>query len=166
MYGPPEEKGLPRSRLYDIWSMGAITLEMIICLLYDHREVQKLHYSIQKFYVDFTEGNTTRAYVHPEVQRWIAHMYRDPRCGTDGNPTAIRRLLKLVEERLLVVKLPQEAEASDLQGPAIHPDIPVVTVEAPEDISQDAHIIANVLDAEVEAERGFPSLARADSQKL
>ncbi|KAH8203217.1 hypothetical protein TruAng_002622 [Truncatella angustata] len=44
-YESPEARSLPgkaRSRLYDIWSMGCIILELIVWLLYGYEEVQRL----------------------------------------------------------------------------------------------------------------------------
>lgn len=166
MYGPPEEKGLPRSRLYDIWSMGAIVLEMIICLLYGHDEVSRLHNYIQKFYIDQTDGNTIVAHVHPEVQRWIAHMYQDPRCGNRHKPTAILYLLKLVEDRLLVVKLPQGTERTDELEQPIQLDIPQLTVQAPQEMQQDARILIDTPRVEVGTEGGPLSSVRADAIEL
>ncbi|KAF8847386.1 HET-domain-containing protein [Acephala macrosclerotiorum] len=117
MYCPPGDRRSPRSRLYDIWSMGAIILEMLICLMYGPQEVQRLHTLIDRFYVDEgTRSDSSNARIHPEVERWIQHIYQDPRSGTDLEPTAIRLLLNLVRDRLLVVRIPHDHTTNPTQS--------------------------------------------------
>jgi serine/threonine protein kinase len=114
-YEPPEvithklsEEG--RSRLYDIWSMGCITLELIVWLLYGYEELTKFNDSIKGsleesspyFMVD--RDNSKLATVHPTVQAFMERISKDRECT--GN-TAMRDLLEIVRERLLVVPLPQ-----------------------------------------------------------
>jgi serine/threonine protein kinase len=133
-YCPPQDRGSPRSRQYDVWSMGGIILEIIICALYGPEEVQKLHDMIERFYVG---DGTANARVNPKVEQWIQYMYQDPRCGTSSDPTALRLLLDLVHQRLLVVKIRHEQSAGSIQSFVDHhpiefegqSDIPKVTVE-------------------------------------
>jgi len=141
MYGPPEEKGTPRSRRYDTWSMGCIILEFIIWLLYGYPELKRFNHAIERFYTkeDGNDTNNTQSpRVHPEVERWITHMYQDPRCGDKPNGTAIRSLLEFVQKRLLVVKTsldPGEVEVGIVQ---VQHNVPDVTVSAPiEDLAND-----------------------------
>ncbi|KAF8847385.1 hypothetical protein BDZ45DRAFT_754949 [Acephala macrosclerotiorum] len=170
MYCPPEPKGSPRSRLYDIWSMGAIILEIIICLLYGHNQLDILYTEIQRYYVygGIEDGGST-ARIHPEVERWIGHIYRDPRCGTESNPTAMRRLLKLVHERLLIVHVRHETMGGDTQSLILQSDVLEVRLEAPaEDISPHGPSTSNLPSIEVEGEsaENMSSVSRADSNEL
>ncbi|KAH6665936.1 hypothetical protein B0J14DRAFT_660071 [Halenospora varia] len=136
-YEPPEtdlergDTGQPRSRLYDMWSMGCISLECIIWLLYGPNELERFN-QIDKFW-HIRNGNYE---VHTTVEKWMKHIAKDPRCsitaninsstpraprakdylnGTGGKSfkqtaisktsgTAIKDLLDLVQKRLLVVK--------------------------------------------------------------
>ncbi|KAK7993701.1 short-chain specific acyl-CoA dehydrogenase [Apiospora arundinis] len=113
-YQPPEadiptSEGL--SRLYDTWSMGCVIFEFIIWLLYGNNMLESFYRHLQG-----TSGNASPYYeiplhgsdggfrVNRVVKHWINHLQRyDPECGSS---CAIGDLLKLVQEKLLVVKLP------------------------------------------------------------
>ena len=103
-----------RSRLYDIWAMGCITLEFIVWLLYGIKELNKFNRSIQgrpgvhpAFYQILSRNNKDVAEVHDKVIYWMTFMTKDPACrDDDGDRTAIGDLLDVVRTRLLVVKLP------------------------------------------------------------
>lgn len=103
-YEPPEtevergEAGQPRSRLYDMWSMGCVVLECIIWLLYRIEGLESFNMQLDKFWQIRNDNRR----VHPTVERWIGFMMEDPRCQKG---TAIRELLGLVRDRLLVVKI-------------------------------------------------------------
>ena len=114
-YEPPEvvthklsEEG--RSRLYDIWSMGCITLELIMWLLYGYDELMKFNDSIKGsleesspyFIVDKDDSKVAR--VHPSVRACMEHISKDPECT---GSTAISDLVEIVRTKLLVVALPQ-----------------------------------------------------------
>ncbi|PVH75774.1 HET-domain-containing protein [Cadophora sp. DSE1049] len=109
MYWPPEGE-LPqeraRSRRYDIWSFGCIYLEFIIWLLFGAAGLQRFRGELsgKKFYaIQPNEGGQKEsARINPDVQKWIDSIKKDSRCAEN---TALRRLLKLVETRLLVVKV-------------------------------------------------------------
>lgn len=103
-YEPPETEyergatGQPRSRLYDMWSMGCIVLECIIWLLYGFNELNRFNKKIEKFW----EIRGDQRQINNEVKRWMQHIGKDPRCG---EYTAVRDLLGLVWKRLLVVNI-------------------------------------------------------------
>lgn len=111
MYEPPEAfidtmKTKPRSRRYDIWSMGCIYLEFLIWMLYGKDQLDRFGGEItsktdrtRKFFEEAAVGG---ARIKPDVKKWIEHMMSDPRCL--GN-TATRRLVELIYTRLLVVNL-------------------------------------------------------------
>ncbi|KAF3041971.1 hypothetical protein E8E12_009261 [Didymella heteroderae] len=81
-YEAPEalnEKG-GRSRLYDVWSMGCITLEFIIWLLYGNKALEEFHAQVggpTKQACQYFEGKPPK--VHHVVTNWISHIrQRDP----------------------------------------------------------------------------------------
>ncbi|TXB97036.1 hypothetical protein FocTR4_00011158 [Fusarium oxysporum f. sp. cubense] len=100
-----------RSRQYDVWSMGCITLEWVIWILYGNGQLQRFYSDLKGYGNDFTpyyqlDANYSqkRAKVHPAVVHWISHIKTThPECQEES---AIKGLLQLVEERLLVVPLP------------------------------------------------------------
>jgi serine/threonine protein kinase len=115
-YEPPEvvtHSEESRSRLYDIWSMGCITLEFLVWLLYGYNDLMKFNDSIKSSVEEsspyFKVGNDNVAHVHPVVRACMEHIFKDPECTGNGGNTAIRDLLDIVKTNLLVVHLPQRA---------------------------------------------------------
>jgi serine/threonine protein kinase len=115
-YEPPEvvtfrRSEESRSRLYDIWSMGCITLEIIVWLLYGYHDLMKFNDSIKSSVEEsspyFKVGNDNVAEVHPVVQACIDHIFKDPECTSNGGNIAIRDLLNIVKTNLLVVHTPR-----------------------------------------------------------
>jgi serine/threonine protein kinase len=101
-----------RSRLYDLWAMGCISLEFMIWLLYGQEELIRFNDEVQgeynnnsPFYQIKKNGNTNFAEVHRVVVHWLQHMLSDSACrpGT----TALGDVLEIIEQGLLVVDLPQ-----------------------------------------------------------
>jgi serine/threonine protein kinase len=113
-----------RSRLYDVWSMGCITLEFIIWVLHGNDvlnsfysqikgNTQQLHRYFEISDAEEVERTGLRARVHPVVLQWIEHLHeKDPECSQDS---ALRDLLTVVHEQLLVINLPVD-RASAMQG--------------------------------------------------
>lgn len=103
-----------RSRRYDIWSMGCIVLEFAIWLLYGwkglvtfYEQRNDLDTSTETLYFTADKNNRT-AIVSDYAVSWIEHiLLNDPECNSPSG-SAIRDLIKLVRDRLLVVALPQE----------------------------------------------------------
>jgi serine/threonine protein kinase len=108
MYEPPESEILadkPRSRRYDIWSIGCIYLEFVVWLLYGTKGLRRVREELDSTAVD---GNV-RFYVidssqktftlNNVIQKWIEHIWSDPRCPKD---TGVGRLVDLIVTRLLV----------------------------------------------------------------
>lgn len=115
-YEPPEVQTMPlvaRSRLYDIWSMGCITLELVIWLLYGDETLVAFNNSMKTSskhanpYWIFNHGDRV-ARIHPNVADVMNHIREDPECQ---GLTAIGDLLGLVETKLLVIPLPKPAVA-------------------------------------------------------
>lgn len=109
----PDQAEFRRSRLYDLWAMGCITLEFIIWLLYGNDVLDQFNQRVKDesggdspFY-QLSEVNGKKvARVHGVVEHWIDHISRDPSC--EAGTTALGDLLKIVRTGLLVVKLPKE----------------------------------------------------------
>jgi serine/threonine protein kinase len=96
-----------RSRLYDIWAMGCITLEFVIWLLYGMRGLNRFNSDLgeESFYqIGIVNGNKV-AEVNSTAVRWMDFMAIDLRCQV--GTTAIGDLLELVRTALLVVRLPR-----------------------------------------------------------
>jgi len=108
----------PRSRRYDIWSMGCVILEFVIVLLYGNR-------GLEIFYNERPHGGGSTETLYFTVDRrqgiaevsniadhWIKQILRDSEC--DRQPgSAIGDLVRLVRDRLLVVDLPQDDMSQD-----------------------------------------------------
>ena len=115
---PVKKAGKRRSRLYDIWSMGCITLEFIVWMLDGHvglrrfnKEVCSEYTECCPFYQTRMENGIKVARVHDAAVRWMERMAMDPRCKV--GETALGDLLELVQTRLLVVALPSRLGTSE-----------------------------------------------------
>jgi serine/threonine protein kinase len=118
-YEPPEAVTmllLPRSRLYDIWSFGCILLEFVVWLLYGY-EGLKAFWKLPTepegtlFWSRLPAGVEPGAKVNPSVTQTIDRILAtNPACRS-GSPSAIRDLLLLVKERVLVPALPDVHDA-------------------------------------------------------
>jgi serine/threonine protein kinase len=101
-----ETKG--RSRLYDVWSLGCITLEFIIWVLHGNTILEEFYTQVEagrKQTCQYFELHEDRkgAEVHHIVVEWMKRIrISDPECSQD---TALRDLLDIVRNRLLVVNL-------------------------------------------------------------
>ncbi|KAI4621856.1 hypothetical protein J4E80_004229 [Alternaria sp. BMP 0032] len=110
-----------RSRLYDIWSMGCITLEFVIWILYGNDQLNNFYSQVKgdakqvcQYFEILETGELRRPQVHHVVLQWINHIENtDPECAQDS---ALRDLLRLVREKLLVVPLPPNRESSLTAG--------------------------------------------------
>ncbi|KAL1593742.1 hypothetical protein SLS60_010474 [Paraconiothyrium brasiliense] len=107
----PGQRDMRRSRLYDIWSFGCITLEIIIWLLHGTKGLREFNESVKTgfddespFYQVIQTPRIRSARVHSVVALWMKHISKDPACR--AGTTALGDLLELVERGLLVVKLP------------------------------------------------------------
>lgn len=135
IYEPPEEAasqgakllvpgrtGKKRSRLYDIWAMGCITLEFLIWLVYGYDQAEQFIAKIiqsnpnaPRFYqVRQDNINQSVATVHEVAEKWMDHMAKDPIFS--AGETALGNVLELLRKRLLVVKLPERLGTSDFRS--------------------------------------------------
>ncbi|KAH6976370.1 kinase-like domain-containing protein [Ilyonectria sp. MPI-CAGE-AT-0026] len=112
----------PRSRRYDIWSIGCIILESITWLLYGYDVLNKFlemdsnpQSSRDSLYFSTfnnSEGQLTAKISHTS-KLWMEHiLLMDPECNKPM-ATAIGDVLKLVRDKLLVVELPDRNMGSE-----------------------------------------------------
>jgi serine/threonine protein kinase len=109
-YEPPEteteldqdNQPKPRSRRYDIWSMGCIYLEFIMWLLYGPEGLARFHNDLRSSKGFYEFDSSKKAKLHSVVEVWVEHIKLDRRCPPG---TALRHLLDLVINGLLVVRL-------------------------------------------------------------
>ena len=121
-YQPPEAKTNPlaaSSRLYDIWSMGCVTLEFMIWLLYGNEELNNFSANIKgkqdeasSFFELVADQRGAHpklvAQIHPTVQACLDHLSKDPECN---GKTALGDLLEIVKKKLLVIELPEHSSS-------------------------------------------------------
>lgn len=120
----PGQRSKKRSRLYDVWSMGCITLEFLIWLAYGNKELQRFNDTLARadpenvrFYeIKQVTGSKFVANVHPVANKWMNHMAQDP--IFKSGETAMGNLLEIVMKCLLVVKLPQRLGTVDFSNDA------------------------------------------------
>jgi serine/threonine protein kinase len=115
-YEGPEvlNHGQGRSRLYDLWSMGCITFECILWLLYGNDALVEFYRQAERssapsdfqYYKVQVIGGVPHPVVHPIVTEWMDHMQsEDPECKPESK-CMLKDLLQIVREKLLVVDLP------------------------------------------------------------
>ncbi|KAH8892455.1 kinase-like protein [Thozetella sp. PMI_491] len=114
-YEPPEtitRSDQPRSRRYDIWSMGCIMLEFVIWILYGPNGLAAFNQDLfqngtfQSFYLTKSGRRGDRAaQVHPAVSFWMSRILDDPH-WLQG--TLIRDLVTLIRNHLLVISVEPE----------------------------------------------------------
>lgn len=91
-----------------MWSLGCITLEFVIWVLYGNTVLEEFHTQVEagrKQTCQYFELHEDRkdAEVHPTVLKWMKRIrMSDPECSQN---TAIADLLDIISNRLLVVKL-------------------------------------------------------------
>ncbi|KAK4163795.1 hypothetical protein QBC43DRAFT_289671 [Cladorrhinum sp. PSN259] len=118
-YEPPEVEldstsgsGKPMSRLYDIWGMGCIMLELVTWLLYGIDGLIELNKEFHDhsggldhaFYQIEMKEHVKVAKIHDVVVKWMDRMGQEPCC--EAGTTALGDILDLIRTRLLIVKLP------------------------------------------------------------
>lgn len=124
-YEPPEAvthtHGGKRSRLYDVWSMGCVIFESLYWLLYGIQEQDKLDSATKQSnlggldtaYWTLTSMNPPTATVNKITSDCIDYMLaKDPECNQQSG-TALGDLLRLVKDKLLVVRLPEKNDTPE-----------------------------------------------------
>lgn len=138
-YEPPEtelQPNEPRSRRYDVWSLGCIYLEFFIWLLYGPEELDHFREDLSslgentRFYeIERTSGSRDRtARLNDVVQKWVGWIEQDPRCS---RPTAVRSLLDLIVGRLLIVDVSTPRPFQSRRAPTFMENTVVTSSEEP-----------------------------------
>lgn len=108
----------PRSRRYDMWSMGCIFLEFAVWILYNLEAINSFRRSRKSkddpktthanFYKRTSEGTVE---IHSAVSEAMDTLREDPRCQ---GGTALENLVKLIAEDLLRIEVSHRAKADKL----------------------------------------------------
>jgi serine/threonine protein kinase len=108
VYSSPQA---PRSRKYDIWSLGCIFLEFTTWFLWNNNAVmafREKRVAPDKNSYFYSNG---RLDVHPKVIEAISSLLRDRRIGPD---TALWQLLILIRDNLLQVEVDRRSKADEV----------------------------------------------------
>ncbi|KAI1176227.1 hypothetical protein F4777DRAFT_588102 [Nemania sp. FL0916] len=108
-YEPPEmdkdrHNGRPRSRQYDIWSMGCIMIDLLVWLLYGYDAVKRFRKTAVQFW---ERTSATDYYIAPYISACMDSMEKHL-----GEGTAYTSLLRLVRRRVLIVDVSDEYKSS------------------------------------------------------
>ncbi|KAI0968942.1 kinase-like domain-containing protein [Xylaria arbuscula] len=114
-YEPPEafDNSRPKSRSYDIWSMGCIIVETIIWLLYGKEGQKQFDARPYKQYMGtqyyMVQSTFPERKLNDTTCEWISHiLVNDPECREEKCSSALRDLLNLAKEELLVINPPRD----------------------------------------------------------
>ncbi|KAM0818858.1 putative Protein kinase domain-containing protein [Seiridium cardinale] len=107
-YAAPEiymdDRHMPLSRDYDIWSIGVVLLEWITWLL--HGDSKLRDYAAVDTLWNLTNGKHE---VHPKTRVWISEIKDDLSADT-----ALKDIIELIETRLLIIELSEEGESQSI----------------------------------------------------
>lgn len=119
MYEPPDLYGDQHtnghgkiSRLFDVWSMGCVIFEVVVWMLHGTRAIARLHDNpaISKEDLNGTpywiKNGNGRHVLTTRATSWIQHIQQD----STNYSEALVDLVRLVKDKLLVVKLPEDSE--------------------------------------------------------
>lgn len=110
-----ESKDRPRSRTYDIWSLGCVFLKFIIWLLYDVQAVKDFEHNRYDRHLNpgnsFYELRDGMAIVPQSVERGIDALKTDPRYKHNS---PIRDIVNLISDKLLVPIVQNRFNAQEL----------------------------------------------------
>lgn len=120
LYGPPEavtSSATARSRLYDIWSLGCITMEIIVWLLDGYEALVEFNNSLKNlsgYPAPYWENNPPGS---PRIHQKVSDRIKIMEERLKGSrPTALSDLLNIVKNDLLVVPLPENRSRTGLKG--------------------------------------------------
>jgi serine/threonine protein kinase len=143
VYQPPEAVTNPlsaTSRRYDIWSMGCVTLEFIVWLLYGYEGLRDFNASIigdqgkhSSFFVSrkVEQPDNTPGWlvdIHPAVETCLEELAKDQECS---GKTALRGLLDVIRTKLLVIALNEQ-----IISPPEFTNVQVTDIDATSNIQQ------------------------------
>lgn len=127
-YEPPEAVTMlksPRSRLYDVWSFGCIMLEFVVWLLYGHAGLDEFwNLPIEKEGTLFWSKLSGGVEPGAELNRVVAQIMESILATNIAcrPPSAVRDLLLLVKDKVLVPALPKVHNTIPPEQHRIHAD--------------------------------------------
>lgn len=110
----PPGQGKPRSRRYDMWSVGCIYMEFIIWWLYGYKTIgafTKIR-EVAKDKAPYYKCINGHAEIHPAVSSGLDALSKDPRCAKG---TGLADLINLIKRDLIVVDPKKRAKAEELR---------------------------------------------------
>lgn len=117
-YQPPESfrpRAAPTSRLYDIWSMGCIILQLMTWLLYGIEKVNELMMETKSVFTNgessywtATSWDEAAGHRNIKIQSAVQDHMAKMKLRVEGS-RALQDLLFIIEQKLLVVQLPPNA---------------------------------------------------------
>jgi serine/threonine protein kinase len=113
-----DDKARVLPRAFDVWAMGCIGMEFVIWLLYGLTGLVRFTDETMEFWESTGEQKHRAANlrVHRRVETWLSYMAsEDGRCGAD---TALGKVIKLIKDDLIVVKVRSLAPEEDGGDPA------------------------------------------------
>lgn len=127
MYEPPEAviSGAKLSRRYDVWSFGCVLFEFILWLVKGPQGYCRFIEEVrngQEIEQAYWEKTNDIVIIRPAVRRWINDVSAAIEEVDSQYSPALKRLLALVEDRLLIVKLDERgpdrprADSDELVG--------------------------------------------------
>ena len=123
-YEPPDlyiDRQSSMSRLFDIWSLGCVIFETILLMLYGKEWLQDFEHTAKGANQDetpFWVRQNTSAKISPIVEKCVKHILeKDPECN-GYRPSAMKDLLNLVHDKMLVVELPRDSDVYKNRGRA------------------------------------------------
>lgn len=104
------------SRLFDVWSLGCVFFECIVWMLHGNKWLENFHNTINVANQDqtpFWSKNDGIAQISPLVKKCMDAIFQqDPECHGSKH-SAIRDLLSIVRDKMLVVDLPARTDTYD-----------------------------------------------------
>lgn len=111
-----EKKKLPRSRTYDIWSLGCVYLEFVIWLLYNSDAIRSFedqrNHPRNNPESSFYELQDEKAVLLGSVLEAIGELLQHPKVR---GGTALEALVQMIKDKLLVIDVKDRFNAKQLQ---------------------------------------------------
>jgi serine/threonine protein kinase len=116
-YSPPEiwtHPTLPWSRLFDTWSFGCVLFESVLWLLYGATKLKE----VERLGRESTNGSPYWTYESTRIDQRSAKICEEPSAWIEDildshpecqEPSAMRDLIKMIRDKLLVVRLSQDS---------------------------------------------------------
>ncbi|KAK1483651.1 protein kinase domain-containing protein [Colletotrichum tamarilloi] len=154
MYSPPEaDIKQARTRRYDIWSLGCLYIESLIWMIYGYDALKSFHSDVGPGEPYFFKDSPVD--LKDAVKEWIKAIKMDPRCAP-VEKTAVGRLVTLIEERMLVVRVTNRGVPARENSDTEHSTAPMLLLRrATADMSEEIPERADAKEVYEEMERIF-----------